>query len=93
MDTALAIVTMMEMVMMVAAHPLPPQTVVFKFMPNAKFYPCTIYLLCHNAWLSGICIQHTSQTMRQKWNFSVFQSLTRGRHMQMAVGLLMLTDK
>jgi hypothetical protein len=60
-DTALAIVTMMEMVMMVAAHPLLPQTVVFKFMPNAKFYPCTIYLLCQNAWLSGICIQHTSQ--------------------------------
>ena len=58
MDTALAIVTMM---MMMAAHPLPPQTVVFKFMPNAKFYPCATYLSCHNAWLSGIYIQHTSQ--------------------------------
>jgi hypothetical protein len=62
MDKALAIVTMMEMMMMMmAAHPLPPQTVVFKFMPNAKFYPYATYLSYHNAWLSGICIPHTSQ--------------------------------
>ena len=93
MDTALAIVTVMIVMIVMAAHPLPPQTVVFKFMPNAKFFPHATYLLCHNAWLSGICILHTSQKPYSKKGISRSLDPTRRRHMQMAIGLLMLTDK
>jgi hypothetical protein len=91
MDTALAIVTMMMIKM--AAHPLPPQTVVFKFMPNAKFYPYATYLSCHNAWLSGICIPHTSQKPYAKKGVSQSFDPHKGPSYAMAVGSLMLTDK
>ena len=92
MDTALAIVTMMEIVMVVA-HPLPPQTIVFKFMPNANSIRVSFiyHAIMHGYPVSVYNTQVKNHTPKRE--YLSLSTPTSGRHMQMAAGLLMLTDK